>query len=379
MNEWPSVSLGEIAEFGSGGTPSMSEPSYWDGDIPWISAASLTQPRLASSDRNVTRAAIGNGTKIAPAGSTLLLVRGMSLHKEIRVGRATRDLAFNQDVKSLRAQAGVDETFLFYALEGRREELLNMVHSAGHGTGVLATDRLQGMQIALPEIHEQRRIAGVVGALDDLIETNRHIIQNLRAQTASAFRALKTSGEPRRFFEVFDVDFGAAFKGQYFCEPGTGLPLLRIRDLKTQRSDTWTTERIAGDVLVQPGDVVVGMDAEFRPTLWLGRPSLLNQRVCRVRAKGRSAAWTREALAAPLAFVEGHKTGTTVAHLNKRDMEELRIVVPEDAVGARFDAIAQPLFDAIVSLAVEVDELTRTRDELLPLLMSGKVRAREVA
>ena len=118
------------------------------------------------------------------------------------------------------------------------------------------------------------------------------------------------------------------------------------------------------------------MDAEFRPTQWIGMPSLLNQRVCRVHARHRSLAWTREALEGPLAFVEGHKSGTTVAHLNKRDREELKISVPPDAAGEWFDAVAQPLFDGITALAQESNDLAHTRDELLPLLMSGRIRVR---
>ncbi|MDR1078654.1 MAG: restriction endonuclease subunit S, partial [Propionibacteriaceae bacterium] len=145
MSDWTATTLNDIAVFSSGGTPSKANADFWNGDIPWISAESLKTIRLCKSDRNVTRAAINHGTKIAPKGSVLVLVRGMSLHQEIRVGWAQRGLAFNQDVKALAARPGVDPSFLFYTLDGCRAELLGLVHAAGHGTGVLATDQLKAL------------------------------------------------------------------------------------------------------------------------------------------------------------------------------------------------------------------------------------------
>ncbi|WP_150129185.1 hypothetical protein [Microcella alkaliphila] len=118
------------------------------------------------------------------------------------------------------------------------------------------------------------------------------------------------------------------------------------------------------------------MDAEFRASQWVGPTSLLNQRVCRVTAPGASNAFVLEALKAPLAYIEGHKTGTTVIHLNKRDLEETSVLIPSDTAVSEFDAVAEPLRLWNVSLSAENEQLRRTRDELLPLLMSGAVRAR---
>jgi type I restriction enzyme S subunit len=279
-------------------------------------------------------------------------------------------------VAVLRPSVTDDAQWLRYALLAPAVQDQMQIRKTDTVQATLNLRDLRNLMLPWPDPDERRRIASVLGALDDLIETDRHLASRIAEQLTTMFGSLSALQE-QSFFDVFDVDFGAAFKGEHFSEPGTGLPLLRIRDLKTLRSDVWTTERIDGDVLVMPGDVVVGMDAEFRATRWLGGPSLLNQRVCRVRAKSGSLAWTREALVAPLAFVEGHKTGTTVAHLNKRDLAELRIAVPSDEVLSRFDARAEPLHRAIVALQDEIDQLTRTRDELLPLLMSGKVRVSE--
>ena len=383
MDEWPTVPLGDLAEFGSGGTPNMSEPSYWDGDIPWISAASLKQPRLASSDRNVTQAAIGNGTKMAPAGSTLLLVRGMSLHKEIRVGRATRDLAFNQDVKSLRARPNIDEAFLFYALDGRRDELLSMVHSAGHGTGVLATDRLKGMLIALPEIDEQRRIAGVLGALDDLIETNRQQISRLRDTAQVCFDAAAQVGDEVTFGDVAhlvregvsanDLSVGTRYLGlEHFNTDGAGIA--GVGDAGGM--DSGKSRFTAGDVLYGK------LRPYFRKYDRPGFDGVCSTEIWVLRGTEPYGSATVAALVRRPEFTDfamQGSGGTRMPRADWRHVASMAVAVPRREQLEDVEAHLNALWRARVALQDEITDLTRVRDELLPLLMSGRVRVRGVA
>lgn len=378
MSEWETTPLHELATVFDGphATPTKTSDGPW-----YLSISSLCNGWLdLSQSAHLSILDFPKWTRrVAPAkGDTLFSY-------ETRLGEAAHwrtDLpaALGRRMGLLRPKRErVDPRFLTYAYLGPQfQEVIRAETVHGATVDRLPIADMPRWPLAVPPLEEQRRVAGVLGAFDDLIDINRQLMDTLGTQIATMFGGLATE-EVREFFDVFEVDFGGAFKGEYFAQPGTGLPLLRIRDLKTQRCGTWTTERLPGDSLVTAGDVLVGMDAEFRPTQWLGDPSLLNQRVARIRAKGRSLAWTREALIQPMAYVEGYKTGTTVAHLNKRDMAGLQVRVPSERDGAVFDAAAQPLFDAITSIAGEIADLTRARDELLPLLMSGRVQVRKVA
>jgi len=84
--DWEETTLGQLATFLSGGTPSRSNHDYWTGDIPWISASSLRCFEIWRSDSNVTKEAVAVGSNMAPVGSSLLLVRGSALHNEILCG-----------------------------------------------------------------------------------------------------------------------------------------------------------------------------------------------------------------------------------------------------------------------------------------------------
>jgi type I restriction enzyme S subunit len=147
---WFSVKLSEAARWLSGGTPKTSEPSYWGGGIPWISAASLKSPWIDDSDRKVTSEGAENGTRLVPAGSIIFVVRGMSLTSEFRVGLTQREVAFGQDCKALIPRAGINPATLFLAIKLMTPEILGYVDLAGHGTGRLATDRIANLSVKLP-------------------------------------------------------------------------------------------------------------------------------------------------------------------------------------------------------------------------------------
>lgn len=253
----------------------------------------------------------------------------------------------------------------------------HMIHGATVPRIGLAT--MPDWVVVIPQLSEQKAIAEVLGALDDKIVVNeraaRTMDQLIATHYAAAIAGPDVSTQP--LFEVIDVVFGEAFKGDNFTDRGKGRPLIRIRDLKTADPQVWTSEVRPKETLIQPGDVVVGMDAEFRATWWLGDPGLLNQRVLRATARFASTAFAVEALRRPLAALEGEKSATTVTHLNKSDLERTSVEVPGVDALARFDAIAEPLRLARVTLALESRKLAAARDELLPLLMSGKVEVKD--
>lgn len=168
--EWDPASVGEITTWLSGGTPTRSRDDYWSGDIPWISAATLTSMEIASSDQHLSEAGVEAGSRMAPIGSTLLLVRGSALHNQVKVGRVVAPVCFNQDVKALVPKEGVDPRYLAYSFVGKSRELLGMVTSATNSAGVLDTKVVKAMEIPRPGHAEQEAIASVLSDMDAEIE-----------------------------------------------------------------------------------------------------------------------------------------------------------------------------------------------------------------
>ena len=172
--------IGDACRVLSGGTPAKSLPQLWSGSIPWISPKVMTAIHCDEPDAYVTQAAIGNGTRLAPAGAILVMVRGMGLHEGVRVSQARVDVTFNQDVKAL-VPAEVEPAFLLFAVLDAQESLHQKVESSGHGTGVLATDVLTSFRIPVPDRTTRRPIAEQLANVNDRIGVARDQTRTLAA------------------------------------------------------------------------------------------------------------------------------------------------------------------------------------------------------
>ena len=147
---WKRLLLREVADVTSGGTPSKSASHFWDGSIPWISPKVMTDIHVTESDDYVTEDAVGNGTRIAAKGSVLVMVRGMGLHRGVRISQARRDVTFNQDVKAL-SPVLITPSHLLFGVLSKSSYLFENVEASGHGTGVIPTSALDRMTFTTPE------------------------------------------------------------------------------------------------------------------------------------------------------------------------------------------------------------------------------------
>ncbi len=188
---WETMELGELAEFKSGGTPSKSDPSLWGGDFPWVSAKDLKSHIICRAELGLT-AAGKQCAHVAPKDAVLVLVRGMTLLKDVPVGLASRPIAFNQDIKALIARNGVDPRFLSYLLVAHKQPMRALVNTANHGTGRLDTDLLKGLPIHLPPLLEQQRIAEILSTWDRATEAVEALIVNAHAQKHALMQQLLT-------------------------------------------------------------------------------------------------------------------------------------------------------------------------------------------
>jgi type I restriction enzyme S subunit len=194
---WSMITLGESARWLSGGTPSTTNPAFWDGDIPWITSGSLTSLLLDRSDRRITQEGLANGTRLVDRDTVLFVVRGMSLVKEFRVGIADVPVAFGQDCKALIANTGVEPLFLAFGLITMAGEVQAMVELAGHGTGKLSTDRLKAIPLPLPPRDVQQKFSATITPI-------RNLMTNLRLST-DALRQARDLLLPRLISGGVDV------------------------------------------------------------------------------------------------------------------------------------------------------------------------------
>ena len=163
---WEQRKLGEIAEIVGGGTPSTSNPSYWDGDIDWYAPAEMEGQRYAvGSVRKITEAGLQNSSaKILPAHKTVLFTSRAGIGKMaiLKLPGAT-----NQGFQSLILKDGYNPYFIY----SMGEEIKAKAEGVASGSTFLEISgkMLGNIEISIPRKAEQDAIAVYFERLDDLI------------------------------------------------------------------------------------------------------------------------------------------------------------------------------------------------------------------
>lgn len=191
---WETRRLADCGQLVSGGTPSKKKPEYWGGVIPWFSSKEVRNFDLDDSELHVTTIGAEKGAKLIPPGTVLFVIRGMSLANEFRVGVTTVDATFNQDVKGLVPAEDVDGRYVARCLSWRAPQVLRATGQASHGTKRLEARVFDNIQIPLPPIAEQRRIASILDKADAIRRKRKEAIALVEGLQLSAF--LDMFGDP---------------------------------------------------------------------------------------------------------------------------------------------------------------------------------------
>lgn len=174
---WQRTTIGECGKLLSGNTPSKANQDYWSGDFPWVTVKDMKTPWLHKTGLTLTQAG-KVAASVAPANSILVVTRGMALLKDLPISIAMGEVAFNQDIKAIVPNKGLDARFLAYQLQSKKHVVLDMVDTAGHGTGKLDTELLKSVDLVLPPFPEQHRIAQVLFTWDQAIATAERLLAN---------------------------------------------------------------------------------------------------------------------------------------------------------------------------------------------------------
>lgn len=284
--------------------------------------------------------------------------------------------------------------FLFFWFQSPFAKHQIETKSIGSTQKALTIDILKSFTIHLPPIKVQNKIVAILSSIDDKIELNNKINRNLEAQAQAIFKSWFIDFEPFKngkfidselgkipegwkvesIYSISEVIYGAPFSSNLFNNKQLGTPIIRIRDLPNEASNTYTTESHPKGYLIKQGDIVVGMDGEFKAYLWGGDNAWLNQRICVFKSKlNVSTAFVMFSIVPLLNEVESSELATTVIHLGKNDIDRFKIILPKLNILKEFNRISIPIFDAIIKNKRESQRLAQLRDTLLPKLMSGEV------
>jgi len=167
------VELGEVCDIKSGGTPSRSEPAYWNGTIPWVGSTVCKDSEVTKAEEFITEQGLNNSAaKLFPAGTTLIALVGATIGKTgfLKFASTTNQNIVGLYPKSLEV---LDFTYLFHAAQTLYSEFLKL----GEGKFRMANlSFVRELKISLPPLATQQAIVAEIEAEQALVAANRELI-----------------------------------------------------------------------------------------------------------------------------------------------------------------------------------------------------------
>ena len=170
------VKLGEIAIITSGSTPSRKNPSFWEGDIPWVKTGNLihTTITIDDIDEKITQKALDSTSlRLVPAGTIIMAMYGQGKTRG-QVGILGIDATINQACAAFSLNGGISRDFLFQQLRYRYNEIRNLSNTGSQEN--LNADIIRSIRIPLPNLREQNKTASLLGTWDSAIEKTERLI-----------------------------------------------------------------------------------------------------------------------------------------------------------------------------------------------------------
>lgn len=275
-------------------------------------------------------------TREAPLGEVGLIrtsAENLFLGQRLVLFRANRDVC--------------DNRFLLYSLLFRDNKQAIIQKGVGSTVLHLRVPECERITIYAPELTVQRRIVDILSAYDDLIANNQKQIKLLEEAAQRLYKEwfvdLRFPGyehtkivdgvpegwKKERLVDIADVQYGYAFDSSQFNSKKLGTPIIRIRNIPESQTEDYTTEAADPQYMVYNGDIVVGMDGEFHINSWAGDTAYLVQRTCRIKPLHTDLnGFLLWAIQEPIKYFEKTVVGATVAHLGKKHMDTIQILVP---------------------------------------------------
>ena len=416
----------------SGGTPSRSRDDYYqNGNIKWLKTKELFDTNIYETEEHITELGLKNSSaKLYPSNTVVMAMYGATVGQ---LGIMKTEMSTNQACCCMVVNDQIaDYRYLFYSLLNNRNELVGLANGAAQQN--LNSQTIKDFEILVPSFQTQKKIAHILSTLDDKIELNHKMNQTLEAMAQALFKswfvdfdpvhvkltckddaelesAAKELGISKKILELFPSEFeeselGMIPKGWEVCrikEFGTVItdktpstqksenygdkyPFITIPDLhnqtyvvKTERFLSDEGNSVQSNKLIPKNSLIVSCIATVGLVAINSRDSHTNQQINSIVCHESYLYYLYCMLSTmtdQLIMYGG--AGTATLNVNKTTFENIQVIKANTVILYQFLTFIKPLFEKILSNTNQIQTLQKTRDTLLPKLLSGEIDVSEM-
>ena len=395
-DKWQTVQLGTLCDVCRGSSPRpIADQRFFDGGtIPWIKIADATKSGkfLYTTKEHVNEFG-ASFSRLLPKGSLIIAASGTLGYPQFLgiEGCAHDGWLIPSNYR------GLDKHFLYYLFLWKKEYF----YSSAYGAAIqnINTMILREMEVCIPDLPTQRKIAGVLSAYDDLIENNTRRIAILEEMAQAIYREwfvhfrfpgheqvrlvdsplgkIPEGWQVSPFGDVAEITMGTSPKGDTYNEDGIGMPLVNgpveFAERFTKRVK-WTTDpnkmSKAKDLIVCVRGSTTGKYVKSDGEYCLGRG------VCSIRSNHQC--YVDLLFQSELPRLLAQTGGSTFPSWTAPQIKRHPVLSPPTVLLDQFEAKVMPITEAVFVYSRKNIILRQTRDLLLPKLISGQLDVEEL-
>ena len=410
MSKLKKYKLGDITQIIGGGTPPTTDEESWNGEISWLTPRDLTGYSfryISKGERNITLKGLKNSSvRLMPKGTVLLTSRAPIGYLAI----AGDQLCTNQGFKSfITDEDKIHNEYLYYLLKSK----IDRIKSLGTGStfAEVSASILKNFEIEIPNIQTQKEIATILSSLDDKIELNLQMNQTLEAMAQAIFKEwfvhFNFPGFDGELVDGLPKGWRLGILGELLEKLSKGttptqkdlgslevqIPFLKVKDISDNGTILKSNLELIPIEVHQnqlKRSVLKTDDILFSIAGTIGRVAILdktlnnsncNQAIAFIRLTEKSKyleyvhQWLKSETVQnniKSSIVQGVQANVSLTVLSNID-----IVIPDDTTIEHWNSLIKPTYSRLLTNTYQIENLTQTRDTLLPKLMSGQLEVAE--
>ena len=389
---WEQVRLGDVCKYvTSGGTPLASRADFYNpGTIPWLKTKEVNYSRITETENYISELGLANSSaKLIPADSVIVAMYGQG-DTAGRVAINKIPLCTNQACCNLVIdEKKADFEFIYYNLCTLYNKLVSLKNGGAQPN--LNAGLIKNLEISVPSLKTQKRIADILSAYDNLIENNQKQIKLLEEaaqrlykqwfidlrfpghETTKIVDGLPEGWRKEKLVDFADVVMGQSPKSEFYNQEKKGLPFHQgVGSYGTRFviDDTYSSSvtRIA-----ESGSILFSVRAP------VGRLNFTKNKI--IIGRGLAAINHKEKYQSFLFYMLKERffkddilgNGAIFASISKDELLNQQFVIPNDELLQKFNTIASGIDAKIAAADAQMQLLTQSRNRLLPKLMNGEI------
>ena len=392
MNTWQNVTINDLGQIITGSTPPTKKTEYYGNKYPFITPTDIEiDSRIVHTERFLSQEGYEYNKKRLLPRNAVCVVCIASIGK---ICMTSVPSVTNQQINSVVVNQHKHNPYFVYYLLRTMPDILHNV-AGGVATPIVNKTTFANLEVCVPPLPNQHKIAAILSTYDDLIENNTHRIKILEDMAQTLYREwfvhyrfpghenvpmieselgpIPQGWEVKQLGEMCHVLMGLSPKSEFYNETSEGLP---FHQGVTDFGSRYPTDRVYCTVQKRIAEVD---DILFSVRAPVGRINIANKRI--VIGRGLSAIRSKSSDQNFILSQLKHKfqeedtmgSGTIFNAITKADLLGIQLLQPANPIVTKFEKAVEPISSELANLTIKNGSLRQTRELLLPKLISGEI------